>query len=552
MFNIDEKFFMNPCHDHDPCKPAGHFPKEKPSFTMTEEMNHTMIEMRATIDRLLRFEQRVEEKASDLMRKITSDNVIFKNTFAESYNAFLQEVKNEVNIFEGNVDNSIILFTKDIEARFSTLVDDNNRVNAENLKNFTAKLDEAIAFMKTNIGESIRTLIGEMYDAGDFAEIITGTIFTEFEKKTKDYVTPENYGAIGDGIQDDTAAFIRAVESGKSVYAFGTYKVTSVTLPKHIYGKATILGDVVVSELNTHIEGITVNGVVNWNARNSVAVNCHFNECAFTFNSWANCFINCNWWKSPIFFASVNGSTNNFVGCYFGGVERQFFGTPSNIHITNGWIEECEKVFDIDNGGTIFGIVVENCDLETCHYLVNVTGGVYTTPITFSNCAILGNSLTTRIVGTEGTSLATNNVSIKLDNCFTENVIDFTGISNINLGLEGLHQQYRTKNVPYEGAVNVAWTIREPLHSVTVPDFDVVDSGDGTGTYIVKLPKPCFVGTVTATGSTAIIGDRAVNGAFVTTEREGGTATFNSTCYGFKIKSPYRPTVTLTTPSEIY
>lgn len=47
----------------------------------------------------------------------------------------------------------------------------------------------------------------------------------------KEYVTPEMYGAVGDGTTDDTAAVQSAVNSGKIVWGHGkTYLITSVTI----------------------------------------------------------------------------------------------------------------------------------------------------------------------------------------------------------------------------------------------------------------------------------------------------------------------------------
>ena len=46
-------------------------------------------------------------------------------------------------------------------------------------------------------------------------------------KVTHDYVTPEEFGAVGDGVEDDTNALLSALQSGKDVLALRTYKVTN-------------------------------------------------------------------------------------------------------------------------------------------------------------------------------------------------------------------------------------------------------------------------------------------------------------------------------------
>lgn len=55
--------------------------------------------------------------------------------------------------------------------------------------------------------------------------------------KTGAYVTPEMFGAVGDGVNDDTNAVLDAVESGKPVFGFGVYVISaSIKLPSYFYG----------------------------------------------------------------------------------------------------------------------------------------------------------------------------------------------------------------------------------------------------------------------------------------------------------------------------
>lgn len=162
MFNFDEKrFFGENVH-----KPTGHFPPEKPRYTMTEEVEHTARQMRETIERLLRFEERAKSEIDDMLRNVTSDNVIFKSTMREAWATFIQEVKNEVNIFEGNIDSTVALFQKDMESNYATLSEDVQLQIENNLKLYVEKLTafeegylSAFSAFKTTINERI-----EMYN----------------------------------------------------------------------------------------------------------------------------------------------------------------------------------------------------------------------------------------------------------------------------------------------------------------------------------------------------------------------------------------------------
>lgn len=260
MFDNDEKKFLH--------HTGGLFPPEKSNLTLHEEMLHTITSMRETIDRMMKFEVRVENKVSDLMSKLTSDNVLFKDTFNNAYKLFLQEVKNEVNLFESNVDNTVKLFGDNLKTDYENLDTDMQGLIAENLKTYDEKLKEfettifnsfkekvesmilnnansnaeisadfqrklttelnmfeadvntairgftssmtdsfetfkttwteivenrldtqdqkisnAENYMKTNLEATVRTELGDMYDSGDFAEILEGEVFNDIQDK---------------------------------------------------------------------------------------------------------------------------------------------------------------------------------------------------------------------------------------------------------------------------------------------------------------------------------------------------------------------------------
>lgn len=255
---------------------GGLFPPEKPRFTLSEDMLHTMTEMRQTIDRMLKFEHRVECEVHDLMSKLTSDNCLFKDTFASSFTLFKEEVKNEINLFESNLDNTIKLFTDNLKGDYDGLVEEVQGQHAENLEDYKAKLEEAEAemdarfeafktnvenmisneghsnadfqrklttelnmfeadmnqkfrnftdtisasnesfkntwtsaveerldaqdtkisnaeiYMKTNLEATVRTELGDMYDSGDFAELLEGEVFADIQDKMSTLETEVN------------------------------------------------------------------------------------------------------------------------------------------------------------------------------------------------------------------------------------------------------------------------------------------------------------------------------------------------------------------------
>lgn len=69
----------------------------------------------------------------------------------------------------------------------------------------------------------------------------TGSVPTNVEAKLAQYVSVKDFGAVGDGIIDDTAAIQAALNSGvKLIYApTGTYKITTLVLPNNV----SLVGD---------------------------------------------------------------------------------------------------------------------------------------------------------------------------------------------------------------------------------------------------------------------------------------------------------------------
>jgi hypothetical protein len=89
--------------------------------------------------------------------------------------------------------------------------------------------------------------------------------------KLQDIVSVKDFGAIGDGITDDTASITAALNSGAGTVYFGDstcqYRITSTITPTNtaltkIYGKASILADISTLSSNTFILDFVVNSIV--------------------------------------------------------------------------------------------------------------------------------------------------------------------------------------------------------------------------------------------------------------------------------------------------
>lgn len=303
MFHFDEKRFFR-----GECEHPGHFPHEKPRYTMTEEIEHTAAHMRETIDRLLKFEERCKVEFDRLSQNLSSDNVIFKTTMREAWTTFISEVKNEINVFEGNVDATVSLFQKNTESNYATLSEEvreqlrvgllefdqkvvafetayvnafdafkeafNKRVenyNANHLQSFAEyqinvnkivsdfeneirttvtdcrrEMSDAVMYMKANLNASLEDLLYTMHGEGTLTGVIDSTIVANVRQK----------GAVGDGVADDTAVIQNVITNNRNVLIDGgTFLVSgSIVVPSDTV--VTIRNAKILSNSSTNKETI--------------------------------------------------------------------------------------------------------------------------------------------------------------------------------------------------------------------------------------------------------------------------------------------------------
>jgi hypothetical protein len=136
----------------------------------------------------------------------------------------------------------------------------------ELLNKVTEKLNEVIQesndYFNEDVSIHIERILTEWREDGTLSDIITSTVFVDFETtlgvhteqidgiltKTDIFVTPEQFGAIGDGIADDTTALQEMLATGLPAKLTGTYFVSDyleLVSGQNIYSdNATILSNV--------------------------------------------------------------------------------------------------------------------------------------------------------------------------------------------------------------------------------------------------------------------------------------------------------------------
>ena len=140
------------------------------------------------------------------------------NELVAECNNFIDKINTEIEKFEKSVDKNFELFATELRQEFQDFID----IIDLKIKSQDTVIDNAVDYMKTNLTETVNLLIEKMFDEGRIDA-----------KALKDYVTPQMYGAMGDGVHDDTEAFQAAFENSKIVFVpKGYYKISSaITIP---------------------------------------------------------------------------------------------------------------------------------------------------------------------------------------------------------------------------------------------------------------------------------------------------------------------------------
>lgn len=149
----------------------------------------------------------------------------------------------EKNVRDNKTETNTALATKadktDVETKLSGKAD---KATTDEIIEDLDKLNSGGLIIKDNvIKDDINNWLNEHPEATTTVQ--DGTI-TELKLETKllsklSYVTPQMYGATADGVNDDTEAMQRAIDSGKAVYIpSGTYLIKQITIKNtvKIYG----------------------------------------------------------------------------------------------------------------------------------------------------------------------------------------------------------------------------------------------------------------------------------------------------------------------------
>ena len=156
---------------------------------------------------------------------------------------------------------SSIALTRDVADKINELVDAYNKLAEGNLakeQEQDGRIRKAVLYMKDNLLNSLHDLFETLHKSGAFTEIYGGQLAenTKILEGLNVYLTPEMFGAVGDGVHDDTEALLSMIKDVEKIlptkvfeneescknYAFidlrfaGTYKISSPIVFDTTYG----------------------------------------------------------------------------------------------------------------------------------------------------------------------------------------------------------------------------------------------------------------------------------------------------------------------------
>ena len=254
---------------------------------------------------------------------------------------------------------------------------------------------EAINELVTTIANAvlaINTTIGDLDDlvTSDKSSVVNAINSISAALQANAYVTPEMFGAVGDGSNDDTAAFQAAFDTHKLILlqSGATYSVSNVTVD---YGRITggiesviyLHGSITHTAAsgllfieNIRFIGDNTNNCISGRLTNTTCTQCLFYNFDTIFNETGNSYVgyvkctNCTFRNSVhVFWANVSANYISFIDCVFNNLSGVAFAASpiQDLLFDHCDIENCQSIIGSWNTSncSMEGITFRDCYFET-------------------------------------------------------------------------------------------------------------------------------------------------------------------------------------------
>lgn len=190
-------------------------------------------------DRIDAEQIKIEEAYRDANNKVHSS---LKNRIDSEQKKIEEAYRDRNNVLHDSIKTRLDVEQKVVEDAFI----DKNSINHGSLKKRIDSEQDKIekAYVNSDRDQTLPSLDGRLVHDYEKQKKRTEDTYKQIRKET-DYINVLDYGAVGDGVTDDTQAFIKAEQAAGSnkpiLVPKGTYKATSGTINGKYYGERATL-----------------------------------------------------------------------------------------------------------------------------------------------------------------------------------------------------------------------------------------------------------------------------------------------------------------------
>ena len=267
------------------------------------------------------------------------------------WNGTLYKVSQAINVNEAYVDGynltryTIELFISDLSTTISNMIGDLNDLDTTDKSNLVAAINEIVTNIgdladldttdKSNLVAAINEIITNIGDLADLDTIADSNIVAAINETKNNYVTPQMFGALADGVNDDAdaiqAAFNYAIANHVNVYfPYGTYYITKTC---GIINEISTIGDVI--EAGIKIYGNSTEGYFTRKSAPTILMKADFtdpNKGAFRFEGLMGITVSGLYFKSEISWTSATLHIGLFIKYCIGKYNNlSFYGFTRGI-----------------------------------------------------------------------------------------------------------------------------------------------------------------------------------------------------------------------------
>ena len=242
----------------------------------------------------------------------------------------LKKSLNEISVYDLNKYSMLELYYKLVE-KVNEVITEFLELGVNVSDNILEQNKKLEQLLNQGVTTEVFNKINEMLLNGDFEKIINEVVFSELNSKLENliielktihnktkYLTPEMFGAVGDGITDDLTAFqnmfefmntnadLISIGGSEQIKDFGEYKIL-------FSGKYAVSNTLLIpSCYNLYIDGLYLTSTINFLGDTLLKSTGIFRNSIFN-----NCIIDGNWWKASCFLIESSSLNNRFNNCVF-------------------------------------------------------------------------------------------------------------------------------------------------------------------------------------------------------------------------------------------